>query len=111
MVWKEIMKSNNETSGNIDLVELNTVVKRCRQIVVNNETDALGAIVSSITSYTLTARQELNEGMIENNPSKFVLADYHLRCVVEMNKCLDVMVERMEDGVTQESSYSWGLNK
>src|SRR2546428_4746920 len=96
------------TSNGTDLVENNTVVKTCREIAVSGDISRISEIIDFSIAYTLRARQEMNEGIVENNANKFKFADYHLKCIVEINKCLDALVLKI-NGV--QPSYSWTFNK
>lgn len=93
-----------------NLVDNNIPVKRCREIVLNNEVNAMQEIIDLATRYALQSRQEMNEGVLEGNESKFILADYHLKCLCEIMKCLDRLNNKI-NGIEPVGTYTWGCNK
>lgn len=90
-----------------DLVEQNNLVKLCRQIVTNGETNRMQDILDCITKYTLMAREELHDAVNDNKPNIIEIVDYHLRCLIQINKCADALQQRIDDVVPQGSNYSW----
>jgi hypothetical protein len=96
----------NESS----LVDNNIPVRRCREIVVNSELGGMQEIIDFATRYALQSRLEMNEGMIEGNESKMVLANYHLKCLCEIMKCMDRLNQKI-NGIEPVGAYNWGFNK
>lgn len=87
----------------------NSLVKMCRQIVVNEQIDRMQDILDCAAKYTLMAREEMNDGML-GAPNMFIIADYHMKCLIEINRCADRLQQKI-DGIVPSSNFTWHAPK
>jgi hypothetical protein len=94
-----------------NLVDHNIFVKRSREIVVNDEINCMQELIDFVSEYTLMAKSELEDGKISGDSKMFILADYHLECLAEINKCMAKLQQKISGLNPEGLIYSWGLNK